>query len=99
MAHERPSLEHGAAPAAQSRGARPRADGAQTRRGARGDPSLKRLLLLAVAAALTAGCGSSTHTAKRTSAHRINPNCASQPVTAAQKRAYRRILPILARMK
>src|SRR5438309_3299978 len=99
MAYERPPLEHGAAPAAQPRGAKPRADGAQARRGARGDPSLKRILLLTVAAALATCCGSSSHSAKTTTAHRINPNCASHPVTTAQKRAYRRLLPILAQMK
>jgi len=57
-----------------------------------------RILFLVVVAALAAGCGSSTHTAKSTTAHRLNPNCASHPVTAAQKRANRRLLGILALM-
>jgi hypothetical protein len=59
---------------------------------------MKKLVVLAAAAALAAGCGSSTHTTK-TAARKLNPNCASHPVTPAQKRAYRRILPILAQMK
>jgi len=60
---------------------------------------VKRTLFLAVVAALAAGCGSSTHTAKSTTAHRLNPNCASHPVTVAQKRANRRLLGILALMR
>src|SRR5205085_12698586 len=38
LAHERPALEHRAAAAAQPRGADAGADGAQARRGTRGDP-------------------------------------------------------------
>jgi len=59
---------------------------------------MKRVLLLVLVAGLAAGCGSSSHATKTTAAHRLNPNCATHPVTRAQKRAYRRILPILAAM-
>jgi hypothetical protein len=60
---------------------------------------MRRLALVATAATLAAGCGGTSHTTKTTAQHKLNPNCASRPVTAAQRRAYRRILPILAQMK
>lgn len=59
---------------------------------------MKRIVFLVLVAALVAGCGGTTHT-KTTAAHRLNPNCASRPVTAAQRRAFRRLGVILAQMR
>jgi hypothetical protein len=59
---------------------------------------VKRVLFLALVASLAAGCGGTTHT-KTTAAHKLNPNCASRPITTAQKRAYRRLGGILAQMR
>lgn len=58
---------------------------------------MKWLVLLAAVAALSAGCGGTSHSAK-TTAPKISPNCVNRPVTPAQKRAYRRVGAILAQM-
>ncbi len=63
---------------------------------------MRRVALLALVAALAAGCGSAAHrsvSTTTTTAPAVSPKCANHPVTAAQKRAYRRILPILAQMR
>jgi hypothetical protein len=60
---------------------------------------MNRLAAALAVTALAAGCGSTSHNSETTRAITLNPNCANRPVTAAQKRAYRRILPLLAQMK
>ena len=60
---------------------------------------MRRSALLALVVALCAGCGTSTHGTKTAAAHKLNPNCASRPVTAAQKRKFRQINVILKQMK
>jgi hypothetical protein len=61
---------------------------------------MKHVALLALVAALAAACGSTTHRSASTTstAPAVSPKCANHPVTAAQKREYRRILRILAQM-
>jgi hypothetical protein len=60
---------------------------------------MRHVAFLVLVAALAVGCGSTSYSIKTTSAHKLNPNCASHPVTAAQKRAYARIGLILAQMR
>jgi hypothetical protein len=59
---------------------------------------MKRALLLIAIVGLAPGCGSSSH-AKTNTHSTISSNCLNRPVTAAQKRANRRITKILARMR
>jgi hypothetical protein len=59
---------------------------------------MRHAVVLAVVAA-AAGCGSSSHEADTSTRPSIARNCLRRPVTAPQKRAYKRITNILAEME